>query len=105
VLGVAADVDKLAKDVAALEFRRMFSNPLDPNNCFLDIQSGSGGRKRRTGPRCSSACTSSTATARGSLPRCSSTRGEVAGIKSATLKVTGDYAYGHLRTETGVHRL
>jgi len=43
VLGVATDVDKLAKDVAALEFRRMFSNPLDPNNCFIDIQSGSGG--------------------------------------------------------------
>ncbi len=43
MLGVAADVDKLERDVAALEFRRMFSNPLDPNNCFIDIQSGSGG--------------------------------------------------------------
>ena len=42
-MGVAADVEKLEKDVAALEFRRMFSNPLDPNNCFIDIQAGSGG--------------------------------------------------------------
>ncbi|TMH43393.1 MAG: peptide chain release factor 2 [Betaproteobacteria bacterium] len=77
VLGVAADVEKLLQDVAALEFRRMFSNPLDAN-CD------------RKGYH---------------AEVLEHTAGEVAGIKSATLKITGEYAYGHLRTETGVHRL
>jgi len=76
-----------------------------PSNCFVDIQAGSGGTEAQTGRRCSSACTSSTATRRASPSRFSSAPARGGGIKSATLKVNGDYAYGHLRTETGVHRL
>jgi peptide chain release factor 2 len=97
--GVDSDVQKLEKDVAAMEFRRMFSNPLDPNNCFIDIQAGSGGTEAQDW---------AAMLERMYLKFCDRlehTPGEVAGIKSATLKVSGDYAYGTLRTETGVHRL
>ncbi len=104
--GVEQDVAKLERDVAELEFRRMFSNPLDPNNCFLDIQAGSGGTEAQDW---------AAMLERMYLKYCDRkkfsaevlehTEGEVAGIKSATLKITGDHAYGHLRTENGVHRL
>jgi len=106
VLGVATDIERLGKEVEALEFRRMFSNPLDPNNCFLDIQAGSGGTEAQDW---------ASMLMRMYLKYCDhkgfraeileQTPGEVAGIKSATLKVIGDHAYGHLRTEGGVHRL
>jgi peptide chain release factor 2 len=106
VLGVAADLEKLEKEVASLEFRRMFSNPLDANNCFIDIQAGSGGTEAQDW---------ASMLERMYLKYCDRngfgtevlehTPGEVAGIKSATIKVIGDYAYGHLRTESGVHRL
>ena len=106
VLGVASDIEKLGKEVAALEFRRMFSNPLDPNNCFVDIQAGSGGTEAQDW---------ASMLMRMYLKYCDQkgfgaeileqTPGEVAGIKSTTIKVTGDYAYGQLRTEVGVHRL
>ena len=106
VLGVAADVDKLEKDVAALEFRRMFSNPLDPNNCFIDIQSGSGGTEAQDWAAMLERMVLKYCDRKGFTAEVlEHTPGEVAGIKSATLKVIGDYAYGHLRTETGVHRL
>ncbi|HYL24315.1 MAG TPA: peptide chain release factor 2 [Burkholderiales bacterium] len=106
VLGVAADVDKLAQDVAALEFRRMFSNPLDPNNCFIDIQAGSGGTEAQDWAAMLERMYLKYCDRKGYRAEVlEHTPGEVAGIKSATLKVTGDYAYGHLRTETGVHRL
>jgi len=84
----------------------MFSNPMDPNNCFIDIQSGSGGTEAQDW---------ASMLERMYLRYCErrnfqvevleESEGEVAGIKSATLKVSGDYAYGYLRTETGVHRL
>jgi peptide chain release factor 2 len=106
VLGVASDIESLGREVAALEFRRMFSNPLDANNCFVDIQAGSGGTEAQDW---------AAMLLRMYLKYCDrkgfraeileQTGGEVAGIKSTTLKVTGDYAYGHLRTEVGVHRL
>ncbi len=106
VLGVATDLERLEKDVAGLEFRRMFSNPLDANNCFVDIQAGSGGTEAQDW---------ASMLLRMYLKYCDKkgfgaeileqTAGEVAGLKSATLKITGDYAYGHLRTEVGVHRL
>ena len=104
--GVAHDVEKLEKDVAALEFRRMFSNPLDPNNCFVDIQAGSGGTEAQDWAAMLERmylkyCDKK----RFSAEVLEQTEGEVAGLKSATLKVSGEYAYGHLRTETGVHRL
>jgi peptide chain release factor 2 len=106
LLSVSSDIDKIAQEVAALEFRRMFSNPLDPNNCFMDIQAGAGGTEAQDW---------ASMLERMYLKYCDKkgfraevlerSDGEVAGIKSATLKVTGDYAYGTLRTETGVHRL
>ncbi len=103
---VAGDTDGLEKTVAEMEFRRMFSGEMDSNNCFLDIQSGSGGTEAQDW---------ASILERMYLRYCESKKfkvelleespGEVAGIKSASLKVSGDYAYGHLRTETGVHRL
>jgi len=103
---VSDDVARLEQDVAALEFRRMFSNPLDPNNCFVDIQAGSGGTEAQDWAAMLERmylkyCDKRKFTAE----MLEQTEGEVAGIKSATLKITGDYAYGHLRTESGVHRL
>jgi len=106
VLGVASDVEKLQQDVAALEFRRMFSNPLDPNNCFLDIQAGSGGTEAQDWAAMLERMYIKYCDKKGfRVEVLERTDGEVAGIKSATLKIMGDYAYGSLRTETGVHRL
>jgi peptide chain release factor 2 len=103
---IALDVDRIQGDVAALEFRRMFSNPLDPNNCFMDIQAGAGGTEAQDW---------ASMLLRMYLKYCDKkgfraevleqSDGEVAGIKSATLKISGEYAYGSLRTENGVHRL
>ena len=106
VLGVAADLEKLEKDVAGLEFRRMFSNPLDANNCFVDIQAGSGGTEAQDWASMLERMYLKYCDRKGfGAEVLEHTPGEVAGIKSATLKVMGDYAYGHLRTESGVHRL
>jgi peptide chain release factor 2 len=89
-----------------MEFRRMFSNPLDPNNCFIDIQAGSGGTEAQDWAAMLERMYLKFCDRRGfSAEVLEQTAGEVAGIKSATLKVSGDYAYGTLRTETGVHRL
>jgi peptide chain release factor 2 len=102
------DTDALAleKTVADMEFRRMFSHPMDPNNCFVDIQAGQGGTEAQDWTQILE---------RMYLRYCERKRfrvelleespGEVAGLKSASLKVIGDYAYGHLRTESGIHRL
>ena len=106
MLAVEADVNKLALTVADLEFRRMFSNPMDPCNCFIDIQAGAGGTE---------ACDWASMLLRQYLRYCErknfktelleESPGDVAGIKSASIKVTGEYAFGYLRTEIGVHRL
>jgi peptide chain release factor 2 len=104
----AIDSDALAleKTVAEMEFRRMFSNPLDPNNCFLDIQAGSGGTEAQDWAQMLERMYTRYCERRGfRVELLEESPGEVAGIKSATLKVSGDYAFGHLRTETGVHRL
>ena len=103
---VGEDVAALAQIIAAMEFRRMFANPMDPNNCFIDIQSGAGGTE---------ACDWASILLRQYLRYCERkgfktellevSDGDVAGVKSASIKVDGDYAYGFLRTETGVHRL
>ena len=103
---IEADAGRLREIVEQLEFRRMFSNPADPSNCFIDIQAGAGGTE---------ACDWAAMLLRQYLKYCErkglkatvedETPGDVAGIKSATLKIEGDYAFGHLRTETGVHRL
>ncbi len=103
---VEADVAELEKHVAAMEFRRMFSNPMDPNNCFIDIQAGAGGTEAQDWASMILRQYLRYAERKGfKVEVLEQSDGEVAGIKTATIKVEGDYAYGHLRTETGVHRL
>ncbi|HEY8100593.1 MAG TPA: peptide chain release factor 2 [Burkholderiaceae bacterium] len=106
IIAIEQDVEALKKQVEGMEFRRMFSNPMDPNNCFIDIQAGAGGTEAQDW---------ASMILRQYLRYCErkgfkveileQSDGEVAGIKTATIKVEGDYAYGFLRTETGVHRL
>jgi peptide chain release factor 2 len=104
--GIFSDINKLEQDVGTLEFRRMFSNPLDPNNCFLDIQAGSGGTEAQDWASMLERMYIKYCDKKGfRVDVLERTDGEVAGIKSVTLKIMGDYAYGSLRTETGVHRL
>jgi peptide chain release factor 2 len=103
---IGQETTRLEKDIAAMEFRRMFSNPLDPNNCFIDVQAGSGGTEAQDWAAMLQRMYLKFCDRRGfNAEVLEHTPGEVAGIKSATLKVSGDYAYGTLRTETGVHRL
>jgi peptide chain release factor 2 len=104
--GISSDISKLEHDVGTLEFRRMFSNPLDPNNCFLDIQAGSGGTEAQDWASMLERMYIKYCDKKGfRVEVLERTDGEVAGVKSVTLKIMGDYAYGSLRTETGVHRL
>jgi len=106
LVAVAADVAKVEREVADLEFRRMFSDPLDPNNCFMDIQSGSGGTEAQDWAQMLERMYAKYCDRKGyGMEVLEESPGEVAGIKSASLKITGSYAYGHLRTESGVHRL
>ena len=103
---VEADVKAIEKQVARLEFQRMFSNPLDPANCFVDIQAGSGGTEAQDWASMLERMYLRFCEKRGyGIEILEQSDGEVAGIKGATLKVTGDYAYGTLRTESGIHRL
>jgi peptide chain release factor 2 len=103
---VASDVQTLEQNVADLEFRRMFSNPMDPNNCFLDVQAGQGGTEAQDWASMLERMYFRFCERRGfKVEVLEESAGEVAGIKSASLKVTGDYAYGTLRTESGIHRL
>jgi peptide chain release factor 2 len=100
------DVGRLAATVEELEFRRMFNQPADPSNAFIDIQAGAGGTEAQDWASMLLRQYLKYAERKGfkadiedEMP------GETAGIKSATVKVEGEYAYGLLRTETGVHRL
>ena len=103
---VAADAEALEKTVAEMEFRRMFSHPMDPNNCFIDIQSGSGGTEAQDWASMLFRMYVRYCERKGfKVEILEESAGEVAGLKSATLKISGDYAFGYLRTETGVHRL
>ena len=100
------EVGKLEAQLGELEFRRMFSGEMDPNNTFLDIQAGSGGTEAQDWAEMLLRMYLRWADDKGfkaDLIECSG--GDVAGIKSATVHVQGDYAFGWLRTETGVHRL
>jgi peptide chain release factor 2 len=106
LVAIEGEAAKLRELIEGLEFRRMFNNPADPSNCFMDIQAGAGGTE---------ACDWASMLLRQYLKYCErkgfkaevleESEGDVAGIRSATLKIEGDYAFGHLRTETGVHRL
>jgi peptide chain release factor 2 len=106
LVAVADDVDALEHAVGDMEFRRMFHNPMDPNPCFIDIQAGSGGTEAQDWAAMLLRMYLRFCERKGYRTEIlEESDGEVAGIKSASVKVTGDYAYGHLRTETGVHRL
>ncbi|PLW81220.1 peptide chain release factor 2 [Kineobactrum sediminis] len=106
VADIEADVEAMRKQLEQLEFRRMFNGEMDANNAFLDIQSGSGGTEAQDWAEMLLRMYLRWGDARGfktSLIEVSA--GDVAGIKSATIQFEGEYAYGWLRTETGVHRL
>ena len=106
LLAIEDDANEFQKTLETLEFKRMFANPADPLNCFVDIQAGAGGTEAQDW---------ASMLLRQYLRYCENkgfkaevmeeSEGEVAGIKSATIKIEGEYAFGHLRTETGVHRL
>jgi peptide chain release factor 2 len=106
LIDVQTDIDSMEAQLANLEFRRMFSGEMDENSAFLDIQSGSGGTEAQDWAEMLLRMYLRWADDKGfkaELVECSA--GEVAGIKSATIQITGDYAFGWLRTEIGVHRL
>lgn len=106
LLSIEADSLSLAQQVEALEFRRMFSNPMDPNNCFMDFQSGSGGTEAQDWASMLLRMYLRYCERKGfKVEVMEESEGDIAGIKSASLKVSGEYAYGFLRTESGVHRL
>ncbi len=106
LLSVEADLQGLTQAVEALEFRRMFSNPADPNNCFLDIQAGAGGTEAQDWASILLRMYLKYCERKGfTVEVLEESEGEVAGLKTATLKLSGEYAYGYLRTETGIHRL
>lgn len=106
VESVAADLDGYESEVAGLEFRRMFAGEMDPNNAFLDIQSGSGGTEAQDWAQMLERMYLRWGERRGfKTELVEESAGDVAGIKSATIRFEGEYAYGWLRTETGVHRL
>ncbi len=103
---IAKDARQILKGVEALEFRRMFSGEADANNAFLDIQSGSGGTEAQDWAEMLLRMYLRWGEAQGyKVELIEKSPGDVAGIKSATIKFTGEYAYGYLRTELGVHRL
>jgi peptide chain release factor 2 len=106
LMSIEEETHALTQTIESLEFRRMFNNPADPSNAFLDIQAGAGGTE---------ACDWASMLLRQYLRYAErkgfkavledESAGDVAGIKSATIKIDGEYAFGLLRTETGVHRL
>jgi len=103
---VAKDVDAWEARVGALEFRRMFSGDMDAANAYLDIQSGAGGTEAQDWAEMLLRMYLRWAEDHGFATEIiEASAGEVAGIKSATVRIEGEYAYGWLRTETGVHRL
>lgn len=103
---VESDLEELEKRLADLEFRRMFSGEMDANNAFLDIQAGSGGTEAQDWAEMLLRMYLRWGERRGfNTELIEVSAGEVAGIKSATVSFEGEYAYGWLRTETGVHRL
>ena len=106
LLEVDSEVKRIVNEVERMEFRRMFSGEADGANAFIDIQSGSGGTEAQDWAEMLFRMYSRWGEDQGyQIELIEKSPGDVAGIKSATLKMTGEYAYGYLRTETGVHRL
>ena len=106
LLSIGEDIERMEKLVAGMEFRRMFSGEMDANNCFIEIQAGSGGTEAQDWASMLLRMYLRYCERKGfKVEILEQSDGEVAGIKGASLKVTGEYAFGHLRTETGVHRL
>ena len=106
VAAVVEDLSSFEDRVAALEFRRMFSGEQDASNAFLDIQAGSGGTEAQDWAEMLLRMFLRWGERQGfKTELIEASPGDVAGIKSATIQFTGEYAYGWLRTETGVHRL
>jgi peptide chain release factor 2 len=106
VKSVSGDLGRLEKQLGDLEFQRMFSGEMDANNAFMDIQSGSGGTEAQDWANMLLRMYLMWGDKHGFKTEILEiSEGEVAGIKSATVKFTGPYAYGYLRTESGVHRL
>ena len=102
----AADIEDIEHRVAEMEFRRMFNHPMDPNSCFIEIQAGSGGTEAQDWASMLMRMYVRYAERKGfAVTIEDETAGDTAGIKGATIKVEGEYAFGLLRTETGVHRL
>ena len=100
------DAAQFQATLEGMEFRRMFSNPADPLNCFLDIQAGAGGTEAQDWASMLLRQYLRYAERKGfKAELLEESDGEVAGIKSATIKIEGEYAFGFLRTESGVHRL
>ncbi len=103
---VIADTDAVEAEISRLEFRRMFNNPQDPNPCFLEIQAGAGGTEAQDWASMLMRMYLRYGERKGyAIEVLEESEGDVAGIKGTTLKFDGEYAYGTLRTETGVHRL
>ena len=106
VVEVEVDLQAVEKTVAELEFRRMFSGEMDANNAYLDIQSGAGGTEAQDWAEMLLRMYLRWGESRGfKTELIEVSDGDVAGIKSATIRFEGPYAFGWLRTETGVHRL
>jgi len=106
VQDIIDELDELEKEVSELEFRRMFSGEMDANNAFIDIQAGSGGTEAQDWASMLLRMYLRWGEKEGFKTEVLEvTDGDVAGIKGATIKFTGEYAFGLLRTETGVHRL
>lgn len=106
LLSIASDSEALETTVEEMEFKRMFSEPMDENNCFIEFQSGSGGTEAQDWANMLFRMYLRYCERKGfKVEVLEQTEGDVAGIKGASIKVTGDYAYGTLRTENGVHRL
>jgi peptide chain release factor 2 len=106
VAEVESELDDLQALLEKLEFRRMFSGEMDPNNAYLDIQSGSGGTEAQDWAEMILRMYLRWGEAKGfKVELMEVSAGEVAGIKGATIRFEGEYAFGWLRTETGVHRL
>jgi peptide chain release factor 2 len=106
LVSVEGDVQGIEKLVADLEFRRMFNDPMDPNSCFVDLNAGQGGTEAQDWVSMLLRMYLKYCDRKGfKAELLDESAGEVAGLKSASIKVIGPYAYGHFRTENGIHRL